>query len=182
MPEPSTMDPHERALLHEIENGLPLVSRPYAEVAQRIGSSEAWVTDTLQRLVREGIIKRVGVVVRHRELGYHANAMVVWDVPDADVAGIGRRFGDASYVTLCYRRPRRPPDWPYNLFTMIHGRDRGHVLAQVDRLISLAPELELAHEVLFSARRFKQRGARYSGAAGVAPALTPVPDSIRGLT
>jgi siroheme decarboxylase len=140
MPEASIMDPLERALLHEIENGLPLVSRPYREIAQRIGSSEAWVTDTLQRLVREGIIKRVGVVVRHRELGYHANAMVVWDVPDADVAGIGRRFGDASYVTLCYRRPRRPPDWPYNLFTMIHGRDRGHVLAQVDRLISLAPE------------------------------------------
>lgn len=154
-----------RALIREIEGGLPLVSRPYAEIADRLGVSETAVIRAIERLARDGDIKRLGVIVRHRELGYQANAMVVWNVPDDLVDGIGRRFGDVPFVTLCYRRPRRPPDWPYNLFTMIHGRDRAHVLDLVDALRGMCPELPMVHEVLFSGRRFKQRGARYAGAA-----------------
>ena len=68
------------------------------------------------------------IVVRHHELGCRANAMMVWDVPDAQVAAAGGRLRELPFVTLCYRRPRRPPAWPYNLFCMIHGRDRARVL------------------------------------------------------
>lgn len=106
----------DRELLAEIEGGLPLVRDPYAEIGRRIGLSEADVIDRLRALVDRGVIKRFGLVVRHRELGYLANAMVVWDVPDDLVQTIGQRAGTYPFVTLCYRRPRRLPRWPYNLF------------------------------------------------------------------
>ena len=156
-------DRFERELIREVEGGLPLAARPFAEIAERLGVSERRVIETLRDLVRSGVIKRFGVIVRHRELGYLANAMVVWDVPDEVVDDLGRRFGEAPYVTLCYRRPRHLPTWPYNLFTMIHGRDRAHVLDMVSRLQRLAPMRALPMEILFSGRRFKQRGARYAG-------------------
>jgi DNA-binding Lrp family transcriptional regulator len=112
-------------------------------------------------MIDAGIIKRLGVVVRHHELGYRANAMVVWDVPDARVEQIGRRLGDIDCVTLCYQRPRRLPDWPYNLFSMVHGQDRDDVLACIGRLVEALGLGDIPHAVLFSGRRFKQRGACY---------------------
>ena len=104
----------------------------------------------------------MGVIVRHHELGYRANAMVVWDIPDDDVAGVGRLLGRCPEVTLCYRRPRRPPDWPYNLFTMVHGRDRDTVAAAVAILAIREGVAHYPRQALFSLRRFKQCGARYA--------------------
>jgi hypothetical protein len=121
------------------------------------------VIERIDALLAQGAIKRLGVVVRHQELGYRANAMVVWDLPDPVVDPLGARIGTIPFVTLCYRRPRRLPDWPYNLFTMIHGRSREAVLAQVAEVelnLGLGP---LPHAVLFSGQRFKQRGALYRG-------------------
>jgi len=149
-------------LIAEIETGLPIVPEPYAEIASRLGVSESMVIEALQAMQEDGRIKRFGVVVRHRELGYVANAMVVWDVPDESVDEIGQLFGDAPFVTLCYRRPRRPPSWPYNLFTMIHGLNRDHVLEHIGRLRDLVRGTNYPSATLFSGRRFKQRGARYS--------------------
>jgi DNA-binding Lrp family transcriptional regulator len=154
----------ERRLLEAIEDGLPIVSRPYRELGLRLGLSETEVIDGLTSLIERGIVKRLGLVVRHRELGYAANAMVVWDVADDAVADVGRRMSAFPFVTLCYRRPRRPPRWPYNLFCMIHGKDRETVLAQIERLRREAELTAIPHEVLFSRTRFKQQGARYSAA------------------
>ncbi|BAU46936.1 protein nirL [Sulfurifustis variabilis] len=148
-------------LIAAIQHGLPLSPRPYAEVGERIGLSEQEVIARIRALQARGVIKRFGVVVRHHECGYGANAMVVWDVPNGDVDEVGRRFARFPFVTLCYRRPRRPPEWPYNLYTMIHGRDRAHVLAQLAGLIEKTGAQAIAHRVLFSKRRFKQRGAQY---------------------
>ncbi len=159
----------ERAVIGAIEAGLPLVARPYADIAERLGVDEERVIETLAVLQREGAIRRMGVIVRHHELGYRANGMVVWDVPDDEVGRIGRLFGDAPFVTLSYRRPRRPPQWRYNLFTMIHGRTRAHVVEMVERLAGMVPDRSFPHEILFSGRRFKQRGARYAGGAVVSP-------------
>ncbi len=151
----------DRLLLTAVQDGLPLVPRPYAELGQRVGLSEAEVAIRLTRWIESGVIKRLGVVVRHRPLGYRANAMVVWDVPDEQVGEIGRRMSACPGVTLCYRRPRRGEAWPYNLFCMIHGKDRAKVAAQVEAL-ALALGLSAApRAVLFSRRCFKQRGARY---------------------
>ncbi|WP_236102138.1 siroheme decarboxylase subunit beta [Methylotetracoccus oryzae] len=154
-------DPRLARLLEAIQSGLPLTPRPYAELGERVGLSEGEVVDTVSRWVREGLIKRLGVVVRHRPLGYRANAMVVWDVPDDRVGDIGRRMSAHEFVTLCYRRPRRGEDWPYNLFCMIHGRDRHSVNAQIELLAEACGLTDTPRAVLFSSRCFKQRGARY---------------------
>ena len=121
-------------ILAAMEDGLPLIPRPYQELAERLGVAEDELIARLRALLECGIIKRLGLIVRHHELGYAANAMVVWDVPDEAVGAIGRRMSELPFVTLCYRRERRPPTWPYNLFCMIHGRDRHTVLGQLAEL------------------------------------------------
>ena len=156
-------DAQDRRLLSAIENGLPLVPRPFAAVAEALAWSEDAVLDRLRRLCEGGIISRFGLVVRHRSLGYRANAMAVWDVPDDSVEQVAAAFAGQPFVTLCYRRPRRRPRWPYNLFCMIHGRDRSTVEEQIDLLNEVAGTWELPQAVLFSRRCFKQRGARFSG-------------------
>jgi DNA-binding Lrp family transcriptional regulator len=148
-------------LIEAVQGGLPLIARPYREIGARLGMTEQAVIERLREMIDAGIIKRLGVVVRHHELGYRANAMVVWDVPDERVERIGRRLGDIDCVTLCYQRPRRLPDWPYNLFCMVHGQDRDDVLVCISLLVEVLGLGDIRHAVLFSGRRFKQRGARY---------------------
>ena len=147
----------ERKFMAHLQTGLPLVSRPYAD----LGWKEDDAIDLLKRWTTAGVIKRFGVVVRHQELGYHANAMVVWNVPDAEVSGKGKIIGSSGRVSLCYRRPRKLPDWPFNLFCMIHGKDRADVEQRIAALIESCGMQAYSHAILFSTRRFKQCGARY---------------------
>lgn len=152
----------EVKLVAAIQGGLPLVSRPYAAIGAEIGMSEQQVIKHLVDWQADGTIRRMGVIVRHHELGYRANAMVVWNIPDERVQEVGRLLGEQSVVTLCYQRPRRLPGWPYNLFCMIHGQDRDVVLSHVEVLAGKLSEFglpDVEHKVLFSRRRFKQRGA-----------------------
>jgi len=151
----------DRQLIAAIQGGLPLVEEPYRAVAEEIGLTEQEVIDRIRVLREEGVIKRLGVVVRHHELGYRANAMVVWNVPDEQVSVLGECMGRFDFVTLCYRRRRYLPEWPYNLYCMIHGSSRDDVLDHVQQLVSECDLSEVTHEVLFSRRRFKQNGARY---------------------
>ncbi len=159
-------DETDERLIAAIQQGLPLTSRPYVEIAQRTGMVESEVIQCIDGWLADGTISRMGVVVRHRELGYRANAMVVWDVPDEFVAQLGRCFSEFDFVTLCYRRPRRLPQWRYNLFCMIHGQSRDAVLERVEQLVRQCGDAPIAHQVLFSRRRFKQRGARYHSDKG----------------
>lgn len=153
--------PFARCLLALLQDGLPLLPRPYAEIARRMGVSEKAVLAQIAAWLEDGTIKRLGVVVRHRPLGYMANAMVVFDIPDSLVGLAGRDIAKFGFVTLCYRRPRRLPDWPYNLFCMIHGTDRHEVLGQIEQLRRACGLESYPHAVLFSRQAFKQRGARY---------------------
>ncbi len=155
------LEPQDYALAAALEGGIGLERLPYAPLAAACGLSEAAFRARLRHLLELGVIRRFGVVVRHRELGYRANAMVVWDVPDARVSEVGRRLAEQPAVTLCYRRPRRPPHWPYNLFTMLHGRDRTAVLDELARLRRGLGFEDLDCHPLFSRRCFKQCGARY---------------------
>ncbi len=155
------MTDQDRALIAAIEEGLPLAPRPYAVIADHLGWEEERVIARIKSLTTEGIIKRFGVVVRHRALGYRANAMVVFDIADGAVTAAGEKLAALPYVTLCYRRPRRPPAWPYNLFCMIHGRNEDEVRTQVDEAAVAAGIADCAKNILFSRRCFKQRGARY---------------------
>ncbi len=160
---PGRVDPDkfDRRVLGAIEQGLMLVPRPYHALGQQTGLSESEAIARIERLIAIGVITRFGLIVRHRRLGYRANAMVVFDIDDADVDEVGIRFAEQSFVTLCYRRPRRGHRWPYNLFCMIHGQDRARVLAQVDALTELGVQAR-HHAVLFSRRCYLQRGTRTS--------------------
>lgn len=152
----------ERRLVSVLQEGLPLFIRPFAMIAQRIGASECEVVGRIRQWLENGAIKRFGVVVRHRELGFAANAMLVHDLPDERVGAIGRALAEEPAVTLCYRRPRVLPDWPYNLFCMIHGRERAEVEAAIADLRARHGLAGMRHDILFSVTRFKQTGARYA--------------------
>jgi DNA-binding Lrp family transcriptional regulator len=152
----------DRALIKAVEQGLPIASRPYAEIAKQLNTSEQDVILRLQRLIDNGAIKRYGVVVRHKELGYTANGMVVWNVPDDKIEELGICIGKYDCVTLSYRRPRRLPEWPYNLFTMVHGCNREEVTKKVEEIVEQCNLQNIEHTILFSTRRFKQRGASYT--------------------
>lgn len=148
-----------RALL---EQGLPLTSHPWQALAEQSGLEEAEVMACVSRWQNEHLIKRLGLVVRHRRLGIDANAMVVWNVPDEQVSLVGRALAAESVVTLCYRRPRRLPDWPFNLFCMIHGVKREQVLEQLEALVHRHGLAEIECQVLFSQHAYRQCGGRYA--------------------
>ncbi len=151
----------DQKIMAAIQTGLPLTPRPYATLAERLGISEETLLQRIEAATEAGVIKRFGTVIRHHELGYRANAMVVWDIPDDEVEAVGKRLGAFDCITLCYRRPRRLPLWRYNLFTMIHGMSRETVVASLERIRKTAGLEHVPYEILFSRRRFKQRGARY---------------------
>jgi DNA-binding Lrp family transcriptional regulator len=158
------VDIKDRQLLETFQQGLTISSRPYAELGVRLGLSENEVIERLARLQQAGLIKRLGVIVKHRKLGYCANAMVVWDIPDEQVREFGRRISSFEFVTLCYRRPRHGASWPYNLYCMIHGKTRETVLEQLSMLEQACKLSAFNREILFSRRCFKQRGAIYQNA------------------
>lgn len=150
----------DRRLLLEIQESLPLSLTPYRDVADSIGADCETVVAALDRLLCDGCIKRIGCVVNHVVTGFDNNCMVVWDVPDEALDAHGERVGALPYVTLCYHRPRRSElDWPYTLFTMIHGRDADAVDEMIDELAS--EHLPYSHERLYSTETLKQTGARY---------------------
>lgn len=158
----------EQRLLAALQGGLPMVSRPYNALGEAAGSSEAEVLAQLGHWIGVGVIRRLGVVVRHRELGYAANAMVVWDVPDDRVQALGRDLAQQDGITLCYRRARAQPRWPYNLYCMVHGRNRDAVTQGIERSGARVGLLSYPRQVLFSRTRYKQAGAKYLGPQKVA--------------
>lgn len=152
----------DRRILAAMQDGLPLVAEPFAAIGEPLGLSAAEVIARLEAMQGRGIIKRMGLVLRHHEFGYRANAMTVWDVPDAQARTAGEQLSTLPFVTLCYRRPRRLPIWPYNLFAMIHGTDRSEVERQIETATQAAGLENLPRAVLFSKKRFKQQGARFA--------------------
>jgi len=156
------IDGLDQRLLSAIQQGLPISPRPYAELGAQIGLSESEVLARLAALKQDGLIKRLGVIVKHRQLGYRANAMVVWDIPDDQVQYVGQMISGLEFVNLCYRRPRHGSAWPYNLFCMIHGKSKETVLQQLALLEQICNTQDFPRQILFSRRCFKQRGAIYT--------------------
>jgi DNA-binding Lrp family transcriptional regulator len=154
------LDPKDRAIIRATQAGLPLVPQPYAAVGEPLGMSSAEVMARMQRMLDLGVIRRIAAVPNHYALGYTANGMSVWDVPDARVDELGLRIGALECVSHCYCRPRHPPDWPYNLFAMVHGRSRAEVEEKVDQITAVLGAACRAHEVLYSTRILKKTGLR----------------------
>ena len=157
---PAPIDPVDRAIIKATQGGLPLCPRPYHAIAGQLGVAAEEVMARMRRMLAAGIIRRIGAVPNHYSLGYRANGMSVWDVADERVGQVGREVGALPFVSHCYRRPRRLPQWPYNLFAMVHGRTREEVEDQVAQIARLLGEASRAHDVLYSMRILKKTGLR----------------------
>jgi len=159
----------EADVLLAIQDGFPLSLTPYDDIADAIDVAVEDVLAAIERLLADGCIKRIGCIVNHIITGFQNNCMVVWDVPDDELDDYGEVVGSLPYVTLCYHRPRRPEqDWPYNLFTMIHGREADAVDEKIDELAD--EYLSFDHERLYSTETLKQTGARYDSLVAQAAA------------
>jgi len=159
--EPLTrLDELDRRLIVETQSGLPLAPRPYHALAGQLGMSAEDIKARLARLLETGVIRRIGAVPNHYALGYTANGMSVWDVPDVRIDALGEAVGRLPFVTHCYHRPRALPLWPYNLFAMVHGKSREEVEEQVQQIAALLGAESRAHDVLYSSRILKKTGLR----------------------
>lgn len=157
------IDAIDRAIIVATQQGLPLVARPYHAIAERLNLDVEEVMLRMRRMQERGAIRRIGVVPNHYAIGYRANGMTVWDVPDEVVDMLGERVGQLEFVTHCYCRPRHPPYWQYNLFAMVHGRSRDEVGVQITQIQSLLGEHVRGHDVLYSTRILKKTGLRLAG-------------------
>ncbi|MCZ7565374.1 MAG: AsnC family transcriptional regulator [Burkholderiales bacterium] len=154
------LDQTDRAIILATQGGLPLAVEPYHAVARSLGLSAEEVMARLARMKSLGVIRRIAAVPNHYALGYPANGMSVWDVADDRIAALGPQVGALAFVSHCYRRPRVPPRWRYNLFAMVHGRTRDEVGAHVGEIAALLGDAARAHEVLYSRRILKKTGLR----------------------
>ena len=160
MNSPVKLDAIDRALIVATQGGLPLVARPYQAIGEQVGIAGDEVVRRLQALLDSGIIRRIGAVPNHYAIGWTANGMTVWDVADERIDELGARVGALEFVTHCYRRPRALPDWPYNLFAMVHGASRMEVTEKAAEIAALLGSNCRASEVLFSTRILKKTGLR----------------------
>ncbi|GAB6048679.1 Lrp/AsnC family transcriptional regulator [Methyloparacoccus murrellii] len=154
------LDEIDRRIIRATQAGLPLVPRPYHAIAEQLGLSPDEVMARIEDLREFGVIRRIGVVPNHYRLGYTANGMTVWDVDDARIDALGQRVGELDYVSHCYHRPRHPPDWPYNLFAMVHGRTRDEVAAHAEAIAAILGSSQRARAILYSTRILKKTGLR----------------------
>jgi DNA-binding Lrp family transcriptional regulator len=154
------LDAIDRRIVVATQGGLPLTPRPYHAIAEQLGLPVAEVMARIQGMLARGVIRRIGAVPDHYALGYRANGMSVWDVPDDRVDELGARVGALDFVSHCYRRPRRLPGWRYNLFAMVHGKSRDEVERKVAEIAALLGEANRGHEVIYSSRILKKTGLR----------------------
>ncbi len=158
------MDDIDRRIVLVTQGGLPLVPDPWGAVAAEVGISADDLLERVRSMLDAGVIRRIGAVPNHYAIGYTANGMSVWDIADAVIDEVGEFVGALDFVTHCYRRPRRLPEWPYNLFAMVHGRSRDAVRQQIDDIARLLAERfpDACHrrDVLFSSAILKKTGLR----------------------
>ncbi len=160
------LDDVDRRIVRATQGGLPLTPRPYAAIATELGLEAEDVMSRIKRMQETGAIRRIGAVPNHYALGYRANGMSVWDVEDAMVGEIGRRVGALDFVSHCYLRPRHMPDWPYNLFAMVHGKNRDEVEDKIAHIAeSIGPSCR-GRDVLYSTHILKKTGLRLADEGG----------------
>lgn len=160
-PQPD-FDALDRRIIQATQAGLPLVPRPYHAVAEQLGIAAETVIERLAAMQENGRVRRIGVVPNHYALGYSANGMTVWDVDDARVDELGEAIGRLPFVSHCYRRPRRLPMWPYNLFAMVHARSREQAEADARLIAELLGDACRKADILYSSRILKKTGLRIS--------------------
>lgn len=158
-----TIDATDRKIIAATAGGLPLAAAPYAEVGGWLGLSEAEVIARMAAMQAAGVIRRIAIAPNHYALGMAANGMSVWDVEDDQAVTLGAKVGALAYVSHCYLRPRSLPDWPYNLFAMLHGTTRAEVEDKRAEIAALLGDACRTHDILYSTRILKKTGMRLTG-------------------
>ncbi len=156
------VDSIDKQIIQATQSGLPLTAHPYRNIAEQIGITADEVMQRLQTMLEKGIIRRIGAVPNHYKLGYRYNGMSVWDVPDDKIDELGGQVGQLDFVSHCYHRPRHLPEWPYNLFAMVHGKSQDSVDQQIQIIADLLGTNNRQHTVLYSTRILKKTGFRRS--------------------
>ncbi|MCK5356149.1 MAG: AsnC family transcriptional regulator [Methyloprofundus sp.] len=162
------MDKIDRKIMTATQAGLPLTAEPYQTLAEQIGISADEVMQRLKTMQENGIIRRIAAVPNHYKLGYQHNGMTVWDVDDQSIDALGKQLGALDFVSHCYHRPRHLPEWPYNLFAMIHSKTAAGAAEQIKQIAALLGSHCRSHEVLYSTKILKKTGLRIS-AKNVSP-------------
>jgi DNA-binding Lrp family transcriptional regulator len=159
-PEKISLDELDRQIIRQTQGGLPLQSEPYEAIAKTLDEPLQTVLQRLQKMLDKGVIRRIGAVPNHYQLGLRGNGMTVWNVPDERIDEIGKKIAAMDFVSHCYQRPRHLPQWPYNLFAMVHGADKQQALAKVSSMQQMLAPDEFPHQVLFSSAVLKKTGLR----------------------
>ncbi|OQW78475.1 MAG: protein nirH [Proteobacteria bacterium ST_bin11] len=158
-----SIDEIDRQIIQATQAGMPLVSEPYQAVAEQLGLSAQVVMLHLAEMQQTGIIRRIAAVPNHYKLGYSYNGMTVWDVADSYVDELGQKVAKLTFVSHCYQRPRHLPDWPYNLFAMVHGKTEKDAEQQIAIIADLLGGQARGYEVLYSTKILKKTGLRIGG-------------------
>lgn len=141
-----------------MQDDIPITPAPFAEIGAAVGMSEVDVLAKVEEWLTDGTIRRFGAMVRHQRLGYNANAMTAWDVPEGREEEVGRILAASNEVSHCYQRPRAD-GWNFNLFAMIHAatpEECRRVAAELARQVGIDE-----YDLLFSSREFKKISMRY---------------------
>ena len=148
----------EEKVIAVIQGDMPVTAQPYQEMAGQVGIEEARLLEVLQGLVDRGVIRRFGATLRHQKSGYQANVMVAWQVEEARIDAVGKTMASFRSVSHCYRRDPTA-QWPYNLYTMIHGRDEASCRMTAEKMAQKAGVQ--TYQLLFSRRELKKTSMRY---------------------
>jgi len=155
-----TIDQTDRKIIVATESGLPLVSQPYQAIADQLGLAAEEVMQRIRTMQKNGVIRRIGAVPNHYRLGYHYNGMTVWNIIDEKIDELGQLVGQLDFVSHCYHRPRCLPEWPYNLFAMVHSKSEQGVTEKIRVIAELLAEFNQGQDVLYSTRILKKTGLR----------------------
>ncbi len=156
------LDELDRQIINATQAGLPLVPKPYEAIAELLNINAETVMQRLMLMQQQGVIRRIGVIPNHYRLGYRYNGMTVWNVVDERIDELGQQVGELEFVSHCYHRPRRLPEWSYNLFAMVHSKTETEVKSQIKQIEILLDDANLGNDVLYSTRILKKTGFRMS--------------------
>lgn len=153
-------DPTEedKEFIRELQKDLEVIDRPFLKAAEKLGMSEEQIFDKLNYYEKIGVMRRFAAILRHRDAGFTANGMIVWNVPEERIVEVGEKLGAFPQVSHCYQRPVYP-DWPYSVFSMIHCKSEEEAAEMAKEIQNQINVNE--YKILFSAREFKKTRVEY---------------------
>ncbi|HEX6561083.1 MAG TPA: Lrp/AsnC family transcriptional regulator [Nitrososphaera sp.] len=148
----------DKEFVRELQKDLPVTREPFKEMAQNLGITTAELFAKAREYEKIGLMRRFAAILRHRDAGFVANGMVVWNVPEDRVDDVGFKLAAFPQVSHCYRRPVYP-DWKYNVFSMVHARS---LEAAEKMAVEMSGQIGVSdYKILFSSREFKKERVKY---------------------